>query len=232
MSEAIGAIFTIRPLFFSSIPVTLIALTRCAIMMALKIISQDSGSIEAICGPMFSGKTEELIRRLKRSRIAGEQVQVFHPSIDNRFSASEIVTHANLRMESEPVDSAEDLLHRVLSRTRVIGIDEANFFGQALVQAANHLSEAGKLVIIAGLDLDYLGRPFPPMPDLLALADSISKMTAVCTRCGAPAQHTQRLVESEELIFVGAVDSYEARCRRCFEPGIPRRERLDFVAPG
>ena len=98
--------------------------------------------------------------------------------------------------------------------------------------AASRLAAAGKQVIIAGLDLDYLGRPFPPMPDLLALADSISKMTAICMRCGAPAQHTQRLVESEELIFVGAVDSYEARCRRCFEPGIPLRERLDFVLPG
>jgi thymidine kinase len=201
-------------------------------MIALDNVCPNSGWIEAICGPMFSGKTEELIRRLKQSRIAGKQVQVFHPSIDNRFSVSEIVTHANLRMESEPVDSAEDLLHRVVWRTQVIGVDEANFFGQALVPAASRLAEAGKQVMIAGLDLDYLGRPFPPMPDLLALADSISKMTAICTRCGAPAQHTQRLVESEELIFVGAVDSYEARCRRCFEPGIPRQERLEFRGTG
>lgn len=124
---------------------------------------------------MFSGKTEELIRRLKRSRIAGKQVQVFHPSIDNRYSVSEIVTHANLRMESEAVDSVEDLLSRVGARTHVVGIDEANFFGPALVPAASRLAEAGKEVIVAGLDLDYLGRPFPPMPDLLALADSISK---------------------------------------------------------
>lgn len=217
--------------FLSSMPAILIVLARCAIIIALDIICPNPGSIEAICGPMFSGKTEELIRRLKRKRIAGKHVQVFHPSIDNRYSVSEIVTHANLRMESEPVDSVEDLLSRVGRRTQVIGIDEGNFFGPALVPAARHLVETGKQVIIAGLDLDYLGRPFPPMPDLLALADSISKMAAICMRCGAPAQHTQRLVESEELIFVGTVDSYEARCRRCFEPGIARQEVFDFTLP-
>jgi thymidine kinase len=201
----------------------------CAIIVPVNIMCPNFGRIEAICGPMFSGKTEELIRRLKRSRIAGKQVQVFHPSIDNRYSVFEIVTHANVRMQSEPVDCVQDLLNRVGWRTQVIGIDEANFFGGALVQAVRQLVDAGKQVIIAGLDLDYLGRPFPPMPDLLALADSISKMAAICVRCGAPAQHTQRLVESEELIFVGAVDSYEARCRRCFKPVIPQREIFDFV---
>jgi thymidine kinase len=180
---------------------------------------------------MFSGKTEELIRRLKRSEIARKQVQVFHSSIDNRYSAFEIVSHANIRMQSEPVDSAQDLLKRLDWRTQVVGIDEANFFGPALVQAAGQLADAGKQVIVAGLDTDYLGRPFPPMPDLLALAESITKMLAICMRCGAPAKHTQRLVESEELIFVGAVDSYEARCRLCFEPGIPRQDVLDFALP-
>ncbi len=178
---------------------------------------------------MFSGKTEELIRRLKRSQIAQKQVQVFNPSIDNRYSASEIVTHGNVRMRSERVDSAKDLLQRLDWRTQVVGIDEANFFGPALVETASQLADAGKQVIVAGLDTDYLGRPFPPMPDLLALAESISKMLAICMRCGAPAKHTQRLVESTQLIFVGAVDSYEARCRRCFEPGIPRQDVLDFA---
>lgn len=196
---------------------------------ALDIICPNSGWIEVICGPMFSGKTEELIRRLKRTQIARKQVQVFHPSLDNRYSDSEIVTHGNVRMRSEPVDSAEELLKRLDSRTQVVGIDEANFFGSALVEVTGQLAEAGKQVIVAGLDTDYLGRPFPPVPDLLALAESITKMLAICMKCGAPAKHTQRLVESEELIFVGAVDSYEARCRRCFEPGIPRQDVLDFA---
>jgi thymidine kinase len=200
-------------------------------MVALDIICPNSGWIEAICGPMFSGKTEELIRRLKRSQIARKEVQVFHPSIDNRYSICEIVTHANVRMRSEPVDSARELLSRLDWRTQVVGIDEANFFGPVLVETAGQLAEAGKQVIVAGLDTDYLGRPFPPMPDLLALAESVTKMRAICMRCGAPAKHTQRLVESEELIFVGAVDSYEARCRRCFEPGIPRQDVVDFALP-
>jgi thymidine kinase len=200
-------------------------------MVALDILCPNSGWIEAICGPMFSGKTEELIRRLKRSQIARKKVQVFHPSIDNRYSDSEIVTHTNVRMRSEPVDSAQDLIKRLDYRTQVIGIDEANFFGPRLVETTTRLAEAGKQVIVAGLDTDYLGRPFPPIPDLLALAESITKMLAICMRCGAPAKYTQRLIESEELIFVGAVDSYEARCRRCFEPGVPRQNVLDFALP-
>ncbi len=180
---------------------------------------------------MFSGKTEELIRRLKRTQIARKHVQVFHPSLDNRYSDSEIVTHGNVRMRSEPVGSAQELLKRLDWRAQVVGIDEANFFGPRLVESVSHLADSGKQVIVAGLDTDYLGRPFPPMPDLLALAESITKMLAICMRCGAPAKHTQRLVESEELIFVGAVDSYEARCRCCFEPGVPRQDVLEFTLP-
>ncbi len=177
---------------------------------------------------MFSGKTEELIRRLRRAQIARKRIQVFKPSIDNRYSNSEIVTHGNVRMDSTAVDSAEEILSRLEGRTQVIGIDEANFFGSGLVTTTTRMADAGKQVIVAGLDTDYKGRPFPPMPELLAVAESISKMLAICMRCGAPAKHTQRLVESEELIFVGAVDSYEARCRGCFEPGVARQETLDF----
>ncbi len=189
----------------------------------------NSGWIEAICGPMFSGKSEELIRRLRRATIARKRVQVFKPSIDTRYSENEIVTHADSRMRSEAVDSAAGLLAKLDWRTQVVGIDEANFFGADLLPIADRLAVSGKQVTIAGLDTDYLGRPFPPMPDLLAISESITKLLAICMRCGAPAKHTQRLVESDELILVGAAGSYEARCRRCFEPGAPRQEELDFL---
>jgi len=188
----------------------------------------NSGWIEAICGPMFSGKSEELIRRLRRAAIARKRVQAFKPAIDNRYSESEIVSHGDVRMRSESVDTAEEILDRLDERTQVIGVDESNFFGPELLHVASRLADGGKQVIIAGLDTDFMGRPFPPMPDLLAVAESITKTLAICIQCGAPAKHTQRLYGSEELIVVGAADSYEARCRRCFEPGIPRQETLDL----
>lgn len=196
----------------------------------MEIVIPNSGWMEAICGPMFSGKTEELIRRLRRATIARKRVQVFKPSLDTRYSESEIVTHADVRMRCESVSSARDVLEKLDSRTQVVGIDEANFFGPDLVQVANQLADSGKQVIVAGLDTDYLGRPFPPMPDLLTLAESITKTLAICMRCGAPAKHTQRLVESAELILVGAAGSYEARCRRCFEPRAPGQEVLEFTS--
>jgi len=196
----------------------------------LEIIIPNAGWIEAICGPMFSGKSEELIRRLKRASIARKRVQVFKPTIDDRYSPSEIVTHNDNRMRSDSVARASEILDRLDWRTQVVGIDESNFFGSDLVGIANQLADSGKQVIIAGLDTDYMGRPFPPMPDLLAVAESITKTLAICMRCGNPAKHTQRLVESDELIFVGAAGAYEARCRRCFEPGVPRQEVLDFVS--
>jgi len=186
--------------------------------------------MEAICGPMFSGKSEELIRRLRRASIARKRVQVFKPTLDDRYSSSEIVTHNDNRMRSDSVSSASEILERVDWRTQVVGVDESNFFGPDLVAVATQLADGGKQVIVAGLDTDYMGRPFQPMPDLLAVAESITKTLAICMRCGNPAKHTQRLVESEELIFVGAAGAYEARCRRCFEPGIPRQEVLDFVS--
>jgi thymidine kinase len=195
----------------------------------LDIVIPNAGWIEAICGPMFSGKTEEMIRRLRRATIARKRVQVFKPTIDTRYSEDEIVSHADLRMRSDAVRDAGEILQRIDWRTQVVGIDEANFFGPDLLRVANQLADSGKQIIIAGLDTDYLGRPFPPMPDLLAMAESITKTLAICMRCGAPAKHTQRLVESEELILIGATDAYEARCRRCFEPGVPRQEVLDFA---
>jgi len=179
---------------------------------------------------MFSGKSEELIRRLRRAQIARQRVAVFKPRMDDRFSNSEIVTHSDDRMTSQATESAAEIEARLDGRAEVIGIDEANFFGPALVEVADSLANRGRRVILAGLDTDYRGVPFPPLPDLLAIAESITKLLAVCMRCGAPAKHTQRLVNSEELILVGAVDSYEARCRDCFEPGIPRQDVLDFSA--
>jgi thymidine kinase len=189
------------------------------------------GWIEVICGPMFSGKSEELIRRLRRSMIARKRVQVFKPVIDDRYAIDEIVSHGDLRMRSEVVAGASEIIDRLDWRTEVIGIDEPNFLGPGLIEIANRLADGGKRVIIAGLDTDYMGRPFSPIPELLAIAESITKTLAVCMRCGGPAKHTQRLVESSDLIVVGAEGMYEARCRRCFEPGIPKQELLDFARP-
>jgi thymidine kinase len=194
-------------------------------------LSAQTGWIEAICGPMFSGKSEELMRRLRRAGIARKRLQVFKPVIDDRYSPNEIVSHGDIRMKSEAVNSATDIMARLDWRTQVIGIDEANFMGQELVSVATQLADSGKQVIVAGLDTDYMGRPFPPMPDLLTLAESITKTLAVCMRCGNPAKHTQRLVESDDLIVVGATGMYEARCRRCFEPGVSKQDSFEFARP-
>ncbi|HXA67076.1 MAG TPA: thymidine kinase [Bryobacteraceae bacterium] len=194
----------------------------------MDFVTGNIGWIEAICGPMFSGKSEELMRRLRRAMIARKRVQVFKPVIDNRYSGDEIVSHTEMRMKSETVGKASDIVTQLDWRTQVVGIDEANFLGQELVEVATQLADSGKQVIVAGLDTDYMGRPFPPMPDLLTLAESITKTLAICMRCGNPAKHTQRLVESSDLIVIGAAGMYEARCRRCFEPGIPKQESLDF----
>jgi thymidine kinase len=195
----------------------------------MDIFTSNLGWIEVICGPMFSGKSEELIRRLRRATIARKRVQVFKPAIDTRYSPDEIVSHGDLRMKSETLDSTKDMLQRIDWRTEVVGVDEANFMGPDLIEIAGTLADSGKQVIIAGLDTDYMGRPFAPIPELLALAESITKTLAICVRCGNPAKHTQRLVDSSDLIVVGAGGQYEARCRRCFEPGIPKQEEMDFV---
>lgn len=189
------------------------------------------GWVEVVCGPMFSGKSEELIRRLRRAMIARKRVQVFKPVIDDRYSLDEIVSHGDSRLKSEVVNNARDILTKLDWRTEVVGVDEANFMGQELVEVAQQLADSGKQVIIAGLDTDYMGRPFVPMPDLLCIAESITKTLAICMRCGNPAKHTQRLAGGDNLIEVGAAGTYEARCRRCFEPGIPRQELLEFARP-
>ena len=183
------------------------------------------GWIEVVCGPMFSGKSEELIRRLRRAEIARQRVQIFKPRIDERYSADHIVSHSELKIRSEAVKNAADLMARVDLRTEIIGIDEAQFLGTEVVDAVVRLADMTKRVIIAGLDTDYLGRPFHPMPELLAVADEITKTLAICMQCGNPAKHTQRLISSEELVVVGATGMYEARCRRCFEPNLASIEK-------
>ncbi len=197
----------------------------------MDIVTGHMGWIECVCGPMFSGKSEELIRRLRRAIIARKRVQVFKPSIDDRYSEDHIVSHGDQRMKGEPVTCAADILTKMDWRTQVVGIDESNFFTRELVDVAQQLADSGKQVIIAGLDTDFMGRPFTPMQDLLCVAESITKTLAVCMRCGNPAKHTQRLVESDDLIVVGASGMYEARCRRCFEPGFPKQEVMEFAKP-
>jgi thymidine kinase len=197
----------------------------------MEIVTGNLGWIEAICGPMFSGKSEELMRRLRRAMIARKRVQVFKPTIDQRYSSDEIVSHNDLRMKSQVIQRASEILPLLDPRTEVVGIDETNFFGPDLVDVATQLADGGKQVLVAGLDTDYMGRPFPPMPELLSLAESITKTLAICMRCGNPAKHTQRLVESNDLIVVGAGGMYEARCRRCFEPGVPKQAFLEFTVP-
>jgi thymidine kinase len=182
---------------------------------------QSGGEIEAITGSMFSGKSEELIRRLRRAIIAKQRVQVFKPDVDNRFASAQVVSHSRWRLEAERVAKAADILARVDPRTEVVGIDEAQFFDQDLVRVCGHLADLGKRVIVAGLDMDFRGQPFGPIPELLAVAESVEKVHAICARCGAPASYTQRLSQAQEQVVVGAADIYEARCRRCFEPGGP-----------
>lgn len=186
------------------------------------------GWVEVIAGPMFSGKSEELIRRLRRAEIARQRVQVFKPVVDDRYAEEEIVSHSEMRIEAELVHSARTILERVEPRTQVVGIDEAQFFDRELVAAVDVLADQGKRVIVAGLDQDYLGRPFDPMPELLALAEEITKTLAICVVCGNPANRTQRLVASEERIVVGGASAYEARCRQCHEPG-PRQAELPLA---
>jgi thymidine kinase len=178
----------------------------------------NAGWIEVITGSMFSGKSEELIRRLRRAQIARRKVQIFKPAIDNRYGADHIISHSEMRIASLNLSSSRDLLDQVLEDTEVVGVDEGQFFDAELPAVCSTLADQGKRVIVAGLDQDYLGKPFEPMPQLLAIAEYITKTLAICMVCGAPANHTQRLVASSERVLVGAMGTYEARCRHCFDP--------------
>lgn len=175
-------------------------------------------AIEVICGSMFSGKSEELIRRLRRAMIARQQVQTFKPRVDDRFDEDHIVSHDRQRLPSERVSDSEELYASVRPDTQVVGIDEAQFFDEGLVEVCERLAGEGRRVIVAGLDKDFRGAPFEPMPALLAVAEYITKTLAICMRCGRPANFSQRLTASTERVVIGASGAYEARCRTCFEP--------------
>jgi thymidine kinase len=175
---------------------------------------KETGWIEVIAGCMFSGKTEELIRRLRRAKIAKQNVKIFKPRIDNRYSHSDIVSHSEQSLPSILIDDINEVL-KYSDDAEVIGIDEAQFFSSDIAEICNKLANEGKRVIIAGLDQDYRGIPFEPMPQLLAIAEYITKTLAICVVCGNPADKTQRKTESSERVIVGASDIYEARCRKC-----------------
>lgn len=183
-----------------------------------KVRQNGTGWIEVIAGSMFSGKSEELIRRLNRARIARQKVQVFKPRIDSRYSVEEIASHSGQKHISIPVKNTAEMMKKIERDAEVVGIDEAQFFDEAIVEAVNELAGRGKRVIVAGLDQDYTGTPFASMPHLLSIAEFITKIHAICVKCGATANFTQRTVESEALVVVGAADKYEARCRKCFVP--------------
>ena len=185
----------------------------------------NGGWLEVICGPMFSGKSEEMIRRLRRAEIAGQRVVIFKPKLDDRYDAADVVSHAGARMRGVPVSSSRELRARA-HEAEVVGIDEVQFFDDEIVVVALALADAGVRVVAAGLDQDFRRLPFGPMPALLAHAEFVDKLQAVCHRCGGPATTTQRLVDGEpapysgETIVVGANEQYEARCRDCHQAGV------------
>ncbi len=177
-----------------------------------------SGWIEVICGSMFSGKSEELIRRLRRAEIARQRVQIFKPGIDERYENDHIVSHSQMKLRSVAVDTAAELMENVDDRAEVIGVDEAQFFDDGLVDVCQRLANQGKRVIVAGLDRDYMGKPFDVMAQLLATSEYITKSQAICMVCGAPASYSQKLKGTHDRIEIGDAGMYEARCRYCFEP--------------
>jgi len=181
------------------------------------------GCIEVVCGSMFSGKTEELLRRVKRARLARQPVQLFKPRVDDRYDAVKVVSHEGMNADALPVASADELLARTLAETAVVGIDEVQFFDARIVAVAQALADRGVRVIVAGLDQDYRGEPFGPLAPLMAVAEYVTKLHAVCAQCGAHASRSQRLVSSEGQLFVGGAAAYEARCRACFVPNAIER---------
>lgn len=185
------------------------------------------GRIEVICGSMFSGKTEELIRRLKRARFAKQRVEIYKPSIDTRYSEEEVVSHDANAIASTPIDSASSLL-LLASEAQVVGIDEAQFFDDALPEVCQKLAESGKRVIVAGLDMDFQGVPFGPMPSLMAIAEDVTKVHAICVRCGNLAHVSHRIVKSGQRVLLGEQDEYEPLCRSCYRKAI---EKANLVNP-
>jgi thymidine kinase len=192
-------------------------------------VPQHVGWIEVVCGGMFSGKTEELIRRARRAQIAGQKVVIVKPVVDNRYSENEIVSHNEQTLPGIKVDTADQII-LLTSDARVVCIDEAQFFDSRIVDVANTLANDGKRVIIAGLDMDYLGRPFEPMPQLLAIAEYVTKLHAICAESGMMAHFSQRVVENKDRVLIGETESYEPRARHCFRPPSDKK-RGQYIKP-
>lgn len=190
-----------------------------------------TGWIEVITGCMFSGKTEELIRRLHRALLATQRVVVFKPAVDVRSPAGQVVSHSQQRLPCIPVTSSGAILRHV-GDAHVVGIDEGQFFDDDLVRVAERLADEGRRVVIAGLDQDYRGRPFDPMPQLMAVAEYVQKLHAVCVVCGAPADRSQRLVQRDDRVLIGATESYEARCRAHWRPDVFAAEQQSLPLGG
>ncbi len=186
-------------------------------VVTLHNMPQQTGWIEVICGCMYSGKTEELIRRLRRAQIARQKVLIFKPKVDNRYSSDHIVSHNEQSLSSVVIENPSDIL-KLSADAQVIGIDEGQFFSNDLIEVCETLASQGKRVIVAGLDQDYRAHPFEPIPQLLSLAEYITKTLAICMVCGNPADRTQRITQQQELVVVGAKGVYEARCRKCYVP--------------
>lgn len=191
-------------------------------------VPQDIGWIEVICGSMFSGKTEELIRRVRRAEYAKQKVQLFKPGIDNRYARSSIASHDRRTMECVPLYEIRDLYQFLDKDTDVVAIDEAQFFGDDLVGVCENLAGRGLRVIVAALDQDYRGRPFGPVPHLLAVAEYVTKNLAICVQCGNPANRSQRIRGGADTVQVGAGDSYEPRCRACFRPEVVEQSEMEM----
>ncbi len=181
-----------------------------------------SGWIEVVCGSMFSGKTEELIRRLKRAKIAKQKVEIFKPAIDVRYDEEDVVSHDESKVSSIPVQNASQILFYA-EDFEVVGIDEAQFFGNELVEVCDELASKGKRVIVAGLDMDYLGKPFGPIPLLMATAEYVTKVHAICMRCGNLASYSHRTIKNDKLVVLGETDSYEPLCRKCFVEALAKK---------
>lgn len=177
------------------------------------------GSIEVICGSMFSGKTEELLRRLKRAKFAQQRVEIFKPCVDNRYSETEVVSHDQNSISSTPVESSQSIL-LMSGDVDVVGIDEAQFFDDGIVEVCRELAKSGYRVIVAGLDMDFKGTPFGPMPALMAIADDVLKVHAVCVKCGAPAYISHRLVDGDGQVLIGETGKYEPICRHCYNEAV------------
>ena len=186
---------------------------------------QKAGWIEVICGSMFSGKTEELLRRLNRAYIARQKVEIFKPAIDTRYHDENVVSHNANSIRSTPVQFANDIL-LLAGTSEVVGVDEAQFFDDQLVEVCNSLANAGKRVIVAGLDMDFSGQPFGPMPQLMAIAEYVTKVHAICIKCGDIAHYSYRKSGEEKKVMLGEKDTYEARCRRCFVKGPAAEQKI------